>query len=290
MRTSDKRGVYVVTTDQQTGQQEEISLYRKSYAVIIGIDQYKHLPYDMQLSYAVKDAKGVEKIIKKQFNFDKIYTLYNEEATKNNIINLLSGELTKATDQDSVFIFWSGHGYTEKISIGGYLGYLIPYDGTLEDNQLHKNISMTLIKEDISKRIPAKHIFYVMDSCYSGLLAAKRGAPRKSNRDINYLREITKETSRQVLTAGSINQQILDGGPMGHSVFTGRFVELLKSADDYITAHEISTSVKEKVFSDARARGHKQTPTYGELFGLGDYVFVPSITKKAKNINDEIKK
>jgi len=290
IKTSEKRGVYVITTDKHTGQKKEIPLYNKSYAVIIGIDQYKNLPYDMQLNYAVKDAKGVEEVIKKHFCFDEIYTLYNKNATKENIINLLAGKLTNATEQDSLFIFWSGHGYTEKTSIGGYLGYLIPYDGTYEDHQLHKNISMTLIKEDISKRIPAKHIFYVMDSCYSGLLALKRGSPRKSDRDLNYLREITKETSRQVLTAGSVNQQVLDGGPMGHSVFTGRFVEVLKSADDYITAHEISTLVKEKVFSDARARGHKQTPTYGELFGLGDYVFVPSISKKAENINDEIAK
>jgi len=285
-----KKGVYVITTDQQTGQKKKIPLYRKSYAVIIGIDQYKNLSYDMQLSYAVKDAKGVEDVIKKHFCFDKIYTLYNENATKENIINLLSGNLTNTSDQDSIFIFWSGHGYTEKTTIGGRLGYLIPYDGTFEVKKLHKNISMTLIKEDISKRIPAKHIFYVMDSCYSGLLAAKRGAPRKSNRDIDYLKEITNETSRQVLTAGSVNQQVLDGGPMGHSVFTGRFIELLKKTNDYITAHEISTYVKEKVFSDAKARNHKQTPTYGELFGLGDYVFIPSITKKVDNITDDIKK
>jgi len=290
VRSLDKRGIYVITTNQQTGQKEEIPLYSKSYAVIIGIDQYKNFPYDLQLNYAVKDAKVVEKVIKKHFCFNKIYTLYNENATKENIINVLSGELTDTTELDSVFIFWSGHGYTEKTSIGGYLGYLIPYDGTFEDNQLHKNISMTLIKEDISKRIPAKHIFYVMDACYSGLLAAKRGVPQKSIRDIDYLKEITKEKSRQVLTAGSANQQVLDGGPMGHSVFTGRFVELLKNANDYITAHEISTFVKEKVFLDAKARGHKQTPAYGALFGSGDYVFVPSITKKAKNINDEIKK
>ena len=289
IRSLDKKGVFVITTDQNTGQKKEIQLYRKSYAVIIGIDQYKNLSYDMQLVYAVKDAKGVEEVLKKHFCFDEIYTLYDKDATKENIINLLSAKLTYTTDQDSVFIFWSGHGYTEKTSIGDYLGYLIPYDGSFEDNQLHKNISMTLIKEDISKRIPAKHIFYVMDSCYSGLLATKRGFPRKTDRDIDYLREITKETSRQVLTAGSVNQQVLDGGPLGHSVFTGRFVELLKNVDDYITAHEISTIVKEKVFSDARARGHKQTPTYGELFGLGDYVFVPSITKKTQKINDTIK-
>jgi len=288
--TSDKRGIGVVTIDKDTGTKEEVPLYKKTYAVIIGIDQYKNLQYDMQLSYAVKDAKGVEDIIRKKYRFDKVHTLYNEEATKSNIINLLSGQLSNISKEDSVFIFWSGHGHSEKTALGDYLGFLIPYDGTFDESELHKNISMTLIKEDISKRIPAKHIFYVMDSCYSGLLAAKKGVSKKSKRNIDYLKEITKETSRQVLTAGSVNQQVLDGGPMGHSVFAGRLIELLENAEDYITAHEISTYIKEKVFSDAKARNHKQTPTYGELFGLGDYVFVPSMAKRVENIDVTIKK
>ena len=286
--SSNKRGICVVTKDQKTGDNKEIFFYRKSFAVIIGIDKYKNLPPDMQLNYAVKDARSVEKILSNHFCFDKIYTLYNQDATKEQIINVLSGKLINTTEEDSVFIFWAGHGYTEKTSLGGYLGYLIPYGGTIKDNQLHKNISMTLIKEDISKRIPAKHIFYVMDSCYSGILSSKRSVIGKPKRSIEYLREITNEVSRQVLTAGSINQQVLDGGPKGHSVFAGRFIELLKNTDDYITALEVSTFIKEKVFSDAKAAGHIQTPTYGVLYGLGDYVFVPSVSKNAKVLNDDI--
>jgi len=75
----------------------------------------------------------------------------------------------------------------------------------------------------------------------------------------------------------------LDGGPRGHSVFTGRFIEVLENTDDFITATEVSAIVKEKVFSDARARGHTQTPKHGELFGLGDYVFVPSLERKVED-------
>jgi len=48
--------------------------------------------------------------------------------------------------------------------------------------------------------------------------------------------------------------------------------------------------VKEKVYSDANARGHIQTPKYGELFGLGDYVFVPSIERKVEDVQEKIAK
>lgn len=276
------RGISVVAYDKISGKNKEVRLYNKSYAVIIGIDQYKNLPFDKQLSYAVQDAKGVAEILKKNFKFDEIITLYNGEATKANIMKVLSGDLSKISEKDSVFIFWAGHGYTEKTSRGD-LGYLVPFDGTFEESQLYENISMTMIKDDISKRIPAKHIFYVMDSCYSGLLVSKRGAARKTARDFSYLQEITKEEACQVLTAGSKDQQVLDGGPSGHSVFTGRFIEVLENTDDFITATEVSTIVKERVFSDARTRGHTQTPKYGELFGLGDYVFVPSLERKVED-------
>ncbi len=280
---TNTRGISVVSSDQTTGEQKEITLYNKSYAVIIGIDQYKNLPFDKQLSYAVKDAKGIETTLKKHFKFDKIITLYNKEATKDNIMKVLSGDLSKISEEDSVFIFWAGHGYTEKTSYGD-LGYLLPFDGTFEQSQLYKNISMTTLKDDISKRIPAKHVFYVMDACYSGLLVATRGSEeRKTLRNLGYLQEITREKVRQVLTAGSKDQQVLDGGPMGHSVFTGRFIEALENTDDFITATELSSLVKEKVYSDAGSRSHVQTPKYGELFGLGDYVFVPSLERKVED-------
>jgi hypothetical protein len=58
-----------------------------------------------------------------------------------------------------------------------------------------------------------------MDACYSGLLTATRAIDNKPRRDLAYLKEITKERVRQVLTAGGKDQEVLDGGPKGHSVF-----------------------------------------------------------------------
>ena len=285
---NETRGLRITAKDTASGQQKEVKIYNKSYAVIIGIDQYPNLSYDLQLAYAVRDAKGVEQVLRKNFKFDKVITLYNKDASKDNIMKCLLGDLSREmTEEDALFVFWAGHGYTEKTSFGD-LGYLIPFDGTFNTAELYKNISMTMLKDDISKKLPAKHVFYVMDACYSGLLAATRGAGRESKRDLNYIQEITKEKVRQVLTAGDKGQEVLDGGPKGHSVFTGRFIELLENSDDFITATEVSTMLKEKVFSDARARNHTQTPKYGEMFGVGDYVFVPSIEQKVEDTQSKI--
>ena len=269
---AETRGLSVVAKDQSSGRQGEVRLYNKSYAVIIGIDRYQNLPAGRQLKNAVKDAKGVEDVLRKNYQFDKIITLQNEQATKDRIMEVLTEELPAQMGRDdALFLFWAGHGYQEK-SDYGEIGYLIPYDGAID--KIRKNITMAEIRDTISKKIPAKHIFYVMDACYSGLLTT-RSVDGKTRRDLSYLKEITKESARQVLTAGGKGEEALDGGPKGHSVFTGRLIEILENATDFITANELQASIKEKVYSDASARNHTQTPGFGALYGLGDFVFIP---------------
>jgi hypothetical protein len=285
---AETRALKIIATDSNTKQTGEVSLYNKTYAVIIGIDQYANLPQDKQLIYAVKDAKGVADVLKRQYKFDKIISLYNKEATRDRILDLLTEELpSQLGEQDALFIFWAGHGNQES-SREGDLGYLIPYDGDIK--KLRTNISMTEIRDNISKKIPAKHIFYVMDACYSGMLTDTRSIDKTPRRDLAYLQDITKERVRQVLTAGGKNQEVLDGGSNGHSVFTGRLIELLEKTGDFITANEIQAIIKEKVNGDARARNHTQTPSYGTLYGSGDFVFIPSLEQKVADNKAEIAK
>jgi formylglycine-generating enzyme required for sulfatase activity len=282
------RALKVIATDAVTRQTGEINLYRKSYAVIIGIDQYANLPADKQLTYAVKDAKGIADVLKRQYKFDQIITLYNKEATRKNITKLLAVDLPKQlTDQDALFVFWAGHG-NQETSREGDIGYLIPHDGSIDD--ITSNLTMSEIRDTVSKKIPAKHIFYVMDACYSGLLTETRSIDKAPRRDLAYLQDITRERVRQVLTAGGKNQEVLDGGANGHSVFTGRLIELLEKAGDFITANEIQAIIKEKVNGDARARNHQQTPAYGTLYGSGDFVFIPSMEQKVADNRAEILK
>jgi uncharacterized caspase-like protein len=282
----ETRGIQIVANSSDAGKFVEIPLYNRTHAVIIGIDRYPNLPPDRQLTYAVSDAKAVERLLRSKYLFNDVYTLYNEEASRSNITDVLLNKLSGVSRDDAVFVFYAGHGGQETTDYG-QIGFLVPYEGNFKD--MRSVISMTTIRDDISKRIKAKHVFFVMDSCYSGTLVATRAAEaRQTKRELAYLQQIAKEPVRQVLTAGDANQQVLDGGPGGHSVFTGRFLEILDGADDFITASEISAQVKERVFSDARARNHVQTPKDGEFFGLGDFIFMPSTTKKLGSLKDQI--
>lgn len=282
---AETRGLNIIAKDTSTGQQSEVKLYNKAYAVVIGIDRYKNLSPDRQLKNAVKDANGVEAVIRKHYRFDKIFVLHDEEATRDNIMRLLTSELLKTVGKDdALFIFWAGHGNQEKTDDGD-LGYLIPYDG--RSDGIYGNITMSQLKDDISRAIPAKHVFYAFDACYSGLLTS-RSVDKKVTRNLAYLQDITKERVRQVLTAGSKGQEALDGGPRGHSVFTGRLIEILEATGDYVTANEIQAILKERVYQDARARGHEQTPGFGTLYGSGDFVFIPNIEQKVQDNKAEL--
>jgi len=285
---SNRRGIVVSSTVPKrpafyiSGQQ----IYDQMTAVIIGIDRYQNLVKEDQLNYAVHDARGVAALLKDKYSF-KTITLYNENATRAKIMKILQGDLTETGANDAVLIYFAGHGITRKTP-QGMLGYLLPSDGSIKRNEMHKNISMQQIKFDICPLIQAKHVLIIADACFGGLLLSTRSTHSIPSYDFSYLKEITSERVRQIITAGGMDERVLDEGRGGHSVFTGRLIEKLEQIDRYITARQLGEDLKQKVYSDALDRGHTQRPHVGEIYGVGDFVFMPDITKKYQAMNEEV--
>ena len=246
--------------------------YRESWAAIIGIDNYVNW---QKLEYATHDAQGVKDLLVEKYNFkpDHIFTLLDGEATREKILSLLGdklGDPTLVQHEDRVFVFFAGHGATRQLASGRELGYIIPVDADLTDME-GTAISMTNF-QDISEAIPAKHVLFVMDSCYSGLALTRGGVELPSQ---NYMNEISKREARQMFTAGGADQQVADNGPNGHSVFTWTLLEGLDgradlNGDGVITASELAAYVTPAV----SALSH-QTPAFGNLPGTegGDFIF-----------------
>jgi peptidoglycan/xylan/chitin deacetylase (PgdA/CDA1 family)/tetratricopeptide (TPR) repeat protein len=249
------------------------SFYRESWAVIIGINDYQHWP---KLRYAVNDANGIEEVLAGKFGFKKenIRKMLDGDATRQRIMQVLGDELTdgnKVQREDRVFFFFAGHGTTRTFEDGRQVGFIVPVDAD-QTNYVSTAISMAQIRE-ASDLIPAKHVYFVMDSCYSGL-ALSRGSGA-FEKDRSYLDEITRRTARQILTAGGANQQVADDGPNGHSVFTWALLQGLQGQADLdgngvITASELGAYVSPIV-----AKFANQTPAVGNLVGSegGEFVF-----------------
>jgi len=247
-------------------------IYRESWAAVIGIDAYETWP---KLSYAANDAQAVRDVLIKKYNFkpDHTFLLLDKEANRQNILSLLGDKLGNpdlVKREDRVFVFFAGHGATRHLASGRDLGYIIPVDADLT-NYEGQAISMTNF-QDIAEAIPAKHVLFVMDSCYSGLALTRGGGTLGLG---NYLLEISRRTARQMFTAGGMDQQVADNGPNGHSVFTWTLLQALDgradlNGDGVVTATELAAYVTPAV----SALSH-QTPAFGSLPGSegGDFIF-----------------
>jgi peptidoglycan/xylan/chitin deacetylase (PgdA/CDA1 family)/TolA-binding protein len=255
------------------GPEVKRSYYRESWAAIVGINDYQHWP---KLRYAVNDANGVEEALVSRFGFkrDHIRKLIDGEATRERIMEILGDEFTNGKNvqrEDRVFVFFAGHGATRTFEDGRQAGFIVPVDAD-PANYYATAISMTALRE-AADLIPAKHVYFVMDSCYSGL-ALTRSAGSFA-RDRTYLDEITRRTARQILTAGGAEQQVSDEGPDGHSVFTWALLQGLQGQADLdgngvITASELGAYISPIVSQFA-----KQTPAVGNLVGSegGEFLF-----------------
>lgn len=266
------------------------SYYRESWAVVIGINDYQSWP---KLRYCVNDANSVEETLMSRFGFKKsnIIKLLNKEATREAIVAALGDKLAdpgKVGKEDRVFVFFAGHGATRRLPGGKELGYIVPVDADSEASQA-RSISMTQLQE-FCELIPAKHIYFVIDSCYSGLALTRGGGVLPKSK--NYLEEITRRAARQILTAGGADQEVADNGPGGHSIFTWTLLQGLQGLADSdgngaITASELGAYVSPIVSSLSH-----QTPAFGNLAGGegGEFIFESqqeSLNETSKQLDEE---
>jgi len=243
--------------------------YQKSWAIVIGIDDYAKWP---TLEYASHDAQAIADTLTGQFGFpsSQVIVLKNQQATRNNILAAFHDRLAddRTGRDDRVFVFFAGHGATRRLASGRDLGYIIPVDSN-PDEFATDAIAMTDI-QTIAESMQAKHVMFVMDACYSGL-GLTRGGPSSSA----FLRENARRSARQMLTAGGADQQVADAGPNGHSVFTWVLLQALAgkgdlNGDGLITGTELAAYVAPAVSAVSQ-----QTPAFGSLPGSqgGEFVF-----------------
>jgi hypothetical protein len=244
-------------------------LYSRRVAVIIGINEYERWP---SLSGASNDGRRMAKFLRDQ-GWDEVIEVYDGDATRRRMLRILGTELPRMADENTLaMIYFAGHGQTETLPGGGKRGYLIPVDGDTDD-VFSTAISMDTVR-DLSKRTPAKHVYYAIDACYSGL-ALTRGISRPGSGPPDvYLRKITSVPAVQIITAGADGEQAIEVG--GQGLFTTYLLRAIQGEADFnhdgaVTASEVGAYVKPQVTNASRNR---QTPQFGSMEGSGEIVFM----------------
>ena len=258
------------------------SFYSNSWAICIGINSYQNV---QPLKFAVNDATEFANMLIQYFSFstENVKLIINEQATKKEIMKCYLDLSEKCDVNDKVIFFYAGHGET-RLANYGEVGFLVPYDASKED------ISTLIRWDDLTKNsdlIPAKHMLFILDACFSGLIFTRSFASGTRR----FIKDMLQRYSRQAIAAGKANQTVSDGnGPIpDHSIFTGHLLNGLKGeasiSKNILTANSLMQYVYLKVANDNDSH---QTPHYGYFAGEGDFLLKYPIENKSETKEEDI--
>ncbi|HIP40929.1 MAG TPA: hypothetical protein EYG90_00275 [Campylobacterales bacterium] len=290
-----------VISNPSTSTPNSPALYGKQHAIVVGVNHYKRLSLP-RLNNAVQDARSVAQTLRKK-GFSVI-ELYNENATKDRILDALKEIKQHAISKDATLFYFAGHGDGVSGHNNVREGYILPYEFNSDLNNPNLDV-MYYDKSAISisslimyaRDTKAKHIGIILDSCFSGLAMeskyAKKSlsssntkaidqvvydAPTRSVRikpalvSISSLyQDLLDKKSINILTAGD-DQPVSDGS--GHSPFTQALLNALgenMNSQGYIRFTTLADYIRQQV---KLKTNNKQVPQYrNDSSENGDFIF-----------------
>ncbi len=230
------------------------------YALIIAVQQYTD-PKVNSLEFPSQDATRLKDILSKAYSFEARNISFLKDPDRSTIIEELDRLTQQITPDDSLLIFYAGHGYwDEKLKQGFWLP-----SNARRDSRAEWLSNSTL--RDYLGGIRAKHVLLIADACFSGSIFKTRDA---FSEEAASVQELYRLPSRKAMTSGAM-KTVPD-----RSVFIDYLVKRLnENQESYLSAEELFSSMRKAVINNSPNR---QTPQYGEIREAGDeggdFVFV----------------
>lgn len=225
---------------------------------VIGINAYTEWPL---LSTAVNDARAVKDVLLKRYHFDEYHLieLYDEDATRKNILGKLRFLARRVGPDDSIVIFYAGHGDLDPITNESSW---IPVEGGIEDTSAWvTNYDIrSYLKMDAIK---AKHILLLSDACFSGDFFKGLSGKLPMVTD-KVIKRAYKKASRQAMTSGGL-EPVHDKGFSENSIFAHFLVKALEgNRKPFLIPSDFFPDIKTGVVKNI-----EWLPGFGPLKGLG---------------------
>ncbi|MEI7614153.1 MAG: caspase family protein [Betaproteobacteria bacterium] len=222
---------------------------QRRLAVLFGNNDYS--PPIPGLETPIADVEKIAATLRSRFGYDARVI---KNASKAKIIEALNGMAAHAKREDSVLLFYAGHGYLMEDT---NMGFWIPIDGSV------KTAANWVSNTDISKllaAIPARQLILVSDSCFSGSLTREQKVDYKGALKPE---DVLRKRSVLVFSSGG-DEPVSDEGKEGHSIFAWSLIKTLDEATGTTPGQEVWRSVRRHVTQD-----YSQEPQYGAVLSAG---------------------
>jgi len=240
-----------------------VAKINRSLAIIIGIDQYTHIP---KLKNAGSDATELANILKNNYSYE-VLLLLNQRATKEKFDELLANlenktiqfdnQSIKVEETDRVLFYFAGHGFAEEAQDsedGKPAGYFMPQNA--EDGNSKTWLSMQKLYE-VFTNLDCHHLLLILDCCFAGRISwSGKGRNAARSRKLykqSYDRFIKYQTE-QIITSAAYDEKAQDsfrfgqrGDQNGHSPFAHLLLKVLQGNSDGGKDKFIEAIVEDKV-------------------------------------------
>jgi len=231
------------------------------YMVSIGVSNYEKS--ELQLEYADDDAQAMSRLFQAQegklYKSVTIRELYNEEATRDNILDALEWLEKETTQKDVAVIFIAAHGTND--DKGNF--YMLPADADPE--KLRRTGVDWNDFVEILGNLPSRVLFF-LDTCHSGQLGKNLFRFRGTEVDnTEAIRELASDENGVVILAASTGREYSTEHPdWKHGAFTKALLDGMEAGeadqtpDSIIYLRELDYYISERV---KELTGGSQHPT-----------------------------
>ena len=243
------------------------------WAVVIGISTYadSRVP---SLRYGASDARAFYDWAVRpdggRYAPSRVKLLVDDQATCENIREALFVWLKQALAEDTVTIYFAGHGSPESPDSPENL-FLLPHD-VRYDRISTTAFPMWDIETALKRYIKAKRVVVIADACHSGGVGQSFDIARRAERGLKAnpisagIQNLSRVGDGVCVISASDKQQYSQEGKAwggGHGVFTFFLLKGLRGEADYntdgsITLGELTSYVSQEV---RRATKNAQSPT-----------------------------
>ena len=230
------------------------------YGLFIGVNEYESEEI-VDLEEPVDDAKSLRALLLEKYEFSEDHAIMLANPTRSELIDTLENLASAVKANDSLLIFYAGHGYWDE---SFKQGYWLPADARQKSKSSW--ISNATIRDYIYG-IKTKHTLLIADACFSGGLFRTRAAFKGESKLESTLFQMT---SRKAITSGTLTEVPDD------SVFMKYLLKNLESNQRrHLTSQDLFSTFKVAVMNNSVLN---QVPQYGVVQGSGDeggdFIFV----------------